>query len=61
MTKESFDDYIKYYHQHWNTWMTIKHRVFLRLRALYRRHEAYNRRVSHFLKERASMMSICPY
>jgi hypothetical protein len=55
MTKESFDDYIKYYHQHWNAWMTIKHWVLLRSRALYRRYEARNRRVNHFLYKRASI------
>jgi hypothetical protein len=55
MTQESFDDYMKYYHQHWNAWMTIKQWVCLRLRALYRRHEAYNGRLSRFLKDRAGM------
>lgn len=42
MTKESLDDYMKYYREHWNVFMTMKQRLFLMLRrfnmALQRRH-----------------------
>ena len=32
ITRESYDDYVKYYHQHWNAFMAMKQRLCIHLR-----------------------------
>jgi hypothetical protein len=49
-TRATFENYLTYYHTHWNYWMTIKRGVFRLMRALYLRHEAANGRLTAFLK-----------
>jgi hypothetical protein len=44
MTQESYDDYMRYYHDHWNAAMTIKQRLLVKLRKLNQKCERPGRR-----------------
>jgi hypothetical protein len=55
MTRASFDDYMLYYRKHWNAWMTIKKRVAMQWKMLFRRYYALNRRVGALLKEKTAI------
>lgn len=51
MTEASYHDYLIYYREHWNTWMTMKRIFFRLLREIYARHQGLNKRLERLLSQ----------
>jgi hypothetical protein len=55
MTKESLDDYKQYYQKRWNTWMSIKQRVFVFVKQFHLAYDAYSLLLTERLEDKTGI------